>query len=259
MTYAAAIRHTNAEPFSILTPTTPTDVSPKAGNSDPVLPFAGAIWPKGARARIQQADRSVTTSGKARAKGWRLTFERRSPPVLDDLMGWTGGDDPLASIELSFPTLEAAVCYAEGQGLSYEVIPPPGATDRQREQLAAAARLFSDATLDRLKMRWLQERYGQAMAGASERGDPRGEDTCADPMDVVADPTLSLEGKRSILMNWAWTEHLADLAPADRVPENSRSSRLAEVEQALLALEAHAPSETAKADERPGSRHEVTR
>ncbi|WP_210528519.1 NADH dehydrogenase ubiquinone Fe-S protein 4 [Rubellimicrobium arenae] len=223
--------------------------TPKAGNTDPVLPFAGAIWPKGVRARIQKADRSVTTSGKARAKGWRLTFERRSPPVLDDLMGWTSGDDPLAPVELSFPTLEAAICYAEGQGLSYEVIPPPGATDRQREQLAAAVRLFSDATLDRLKMRWLQDRYGQAMAGAAERGDPVGEDTWADPMDVVADPKLLIEAKRSVLMNWAWSEHLADLATTEGMPENGRPSRLADVEQALLALERRAPFETAKADQ----------
>ena len=76
------------------------------------------------------------------------------------------------------------------------------------------------------------------MAGASERGDPMGEDTWADPMDVVADPALSLEAKRSILMNWAWSEHLGNLATSEGMPENSRPSRLAEVEQALLALEA---------------------
>lgn len=258
MTYAAAIRHTNAEPFSILTPTTPTGISPKAGNSDPVLPFAGAIWPKGARARIQQADRSVITSGKARTKGWHLTFERRSPPVLDDLMGWTGGDDPLASVELSFPTLEAAICYAEGQGLAYEVIPPPGATDRQRELLATAARLFADATLDRLGLRQMQRRYGEAIAGAVKRDDPVGEDTWTDPMDVVADPTLSLEAKRSVLMNWAWTEHLADRATAEGMPENGRRSRLTEVEQALLALEGRTLLQGGPTG-RQALQHEVTR
>ena len=249
MTHRAEAEHTNVEPNPILTPVAPMGATPKAGATGPALPFAGAVWPKDARARIQQADRSVTTSGKARTKGWRLTFERRSPPVLDDLMGWTGGDDPLASVELSFPTLEAAICYAEGQGLAYEVIPPPGATDRQRELLATAARLFADATLDRLGLRQMQRRYGQAMAGAVKRDDPVGEDTWVDPMDVVADPTLSLAAKRSILMNWAWSEHLADLAAAEGMPENGRPSRLAEVEQALLALERRGRPEMAQADQ----------
>jgi hypothetical protein len=36
-------------------------------------------------------------------------------------MGWTADDDPLATIELSFPTLRAAVRYAERQRLPYVV------------------------------------------------------------------------------------------------------------------------------------------
>ncbi|TIS07505.1 MAG: hypothetical protein E5X10_25345, partial [Mesorhizobium sp.] len=43
--------------------------------------------------------------------------------------------------------------------------------------------------------------------------------------------------KRSILMNWAWTEYLIDLATNEGMPENDRPSRLDEVQQALLALE----------------------
>ena len=208
-----------------------------AGDTGPVLSWAGAIWPKDVTARIQKAERSATTSGMARAKGWRLTFERRSPPVLDPLMGWTGGEDPLAQVELSFPTLEAAICYAQGQGLTYEVIPPPGASDREREQLAAAARIFSDATLQRLGLRQLQGCYSHAMEGAAKRDDPVGREAWDDPMDVVTDPVLSLEAKRSVLMNWAWSEYLADLATAEGMPEHDRPSRLAEVEQALRTLE----------------------
>jgi hypothetical protein len=30
-------------------------------------------------------------------------FERRSPPFIDPLMGWTGGKDPLVQLELRFP------------------------------------------------------------------------------------------------------------------------------------------------------------
>lgn len=56
-------------------------------------------------------------------------------------------------------------------------------------------------------------------------------------MDVVTDSTLSLQAKRSILMNWAQTEYLFDQAINESMPENERPSRLDEVDQALLALE----------------------
>lgn len=36
-------------------------------------------------------------------------------------MGWTGGDDPLSYIDLSFPSLEAAVAYARRQGICFTI------------------------------------------------------------------------------------------------------------------------------------------
>jgi hypothetical protein len=78
-------------------------------------------FPRDAVARIFRAGRSAMTSGKARGKHWRLIFERRSAPYVEPLMGWTGDDDPLATVELSFSTLRAAVDYAERQGLPYVV------------------------------------------------------------------------------------------------------------------------------------------
>lgn len=56
-------------------------------------------------------------------------------------------------------------------------------------------------------------------------------------MGVVRDQGLTLEAKRSILMNWAWTEYLIDQATNEGMPENNRPSWLYEVEQGLLALE----------------------
>jgi len=241
MDTAGATRHSNTEPIPIAARL--PSASLNACDTGAVLPAAGAVWPKDAAARIQKADRSVTTSGPARTKGWRLTFERRSPPVLDDLMGWTGGDDPLAQVELSFPTLEAAVRYAERQRLSYEIVPPPGAADRARAQQAAQVRAFSDRTLQRLGLEQLQDTYDRAMAGEAGRHDPVGVENWDDPMDVVVDPTLSIEAKRSVLMNWAWTEHLADQATAEGMPENDHPARLHEVEQALLALEGRGRTE----------------
>ncbi|WP_287092168.1 NADH dehydrogenase ubiquinone Fe-S protein 4 [Mesorhizobium sp.] len=42
------------------------------------------------------------TSGRARPKGWRLVFERRTAPVIEPLMGYTGGGDTLTQVELDF-------------------------------------------------------------------------------------------------------------------------------------------------------------
>ena len=49
------------------------------------------------------------TSAPMDPKPWRLAFERRNPPFIDPLMGWTGSRDPLSQLELTFPTLEDAV------------------------------------------------------------------------------------------------------------------------------------------------------
>ena len=65
-------------------------------NRPPLAPLVGhAIWPEDAVARIHRPSRSVTTSGEARTKKWALCFERRTPPEIEPLMGWTGGDDTL--------------------------------------------------------------------------------------------------------------------------------------------------------------------
>ncbi|HVI27272.1 NADH dehydrogenase ubiquinone Fe-S protein 4 [Hansschlegelia sp.] len=176
------------------------------------------------------------TSARPR-RGWRLAFERRSAPWIEPLMGWTGGDDTLAQVELEFPTLEAAVRYARGRGLDYVVQAPPRGAAEAEPGATGSAQAFSDATLERLRLRHLRESYGAAVGGAANWNEPVGPESWGSPMDVVRDPTLSAEAKRSILMNWAWTERLIDQATNEGMPENGRPSRLDEVEQALLTLE----------------------
>lgn len=200
------------------------------------LTMGRSLFPEETVARIYRPSRSVMTSGKARTKGWRLTFERRTAPFIEPLMGWTGGDDTLTQIELSFPTRESAIRYAERQGLRYTLQPADGATDRER-RVTGSAHAFSDATLQKLGLKDLQENYGNAMDGAADRNDPAGPETWGSPMEVVRDRALSLDAKRSILINWAFTEYLIDQATKEGMPENNRPSRLDEVEQALLALE----------------------
>ena len=60
-------------------------------------------FPDDAHAVIYKPGRSAMTSGKGRTRDWKLRFERRTPPVIEPLMGWTEGDDTLSQIELSFP------------------------------------------------------------------------------------------------------------------------------------------------------------
>lgn len=197
-----------------------------------------SLLPKDAVARIFRPQRSAMTSGKAGSRGWRLVFERRMAPYIEPLMGWTGNDDPLADIELSFPTLKAAVRYAERQRIPY-VVQGIHAQSGNEPQAAPrrVTRAFSDATLERLGLGSLQGNYDRAVAGAEARQDPRGEEGWTSPMAVVRDSSLSLDAKRSILIDWAWTEYLIDQATNEGMPENGRPSRLHDVELALLALE----------------------
>ena len=56
-------------------------------------------------------------------------------------------------------------------------------------------------------------------------------------MELESDASLSLEARRSILMNWVYTEYLHDLASTEGMPEHRRQSCLAEIGRALTALE----------------------
>jgi len=200
------------------------------------LSMGRSVFPEDAVAHIYKPSRSVMTSGKARTRGWKLRFEPRRAPFIEPLMGWTGSDDTLSEVELSFPTLDSAVRYAERQGLNYVV-----EGDVHRAPIAARAgrmtHSFSDATLKKLGLTHLQGTYGKALEDAANRNDPVSAEHWDSPIQVLADATLSLDAKRSILMNWAYTEYLIDQATNEGMPENDRPSRLDEVEQALLALE----------------------
>jgi hypothetical protein len=90
----------------------------------------GPVWlrtswvPEDAVAVIRRPTRSVMTSGTRRTRRWTLGFERRAAPFIEPLMGWTAGDDPMTQVELSFPTLDGAVGFADRQGLTYRVEGP---------------------------------------------------------------------------------------------------------------------------------------
>src|SRR5206468_12309789 len=91
------------------------------------VPMA-STFPADAVAVIYRTARSAMTSGTANSRNWKLRFERRSPPFVEPLMGWTGGDDTLAQVEITFSSALAAIAYAHRQGLKFALQEP---ADRQ--------------------------------------------------------------------------------------------------------------------------------
>lgn len=74
-------------------------------------------------ARIVEADRKATQSGKAGTGRWTLEFERQEAQRPDPLTGWNGSGDTRTQVRLSFQTKDDAVAYAKKQGLGYHIVP----------------------------------------------------------------------------------------------------------------------------------------
>ena len=75
-------------------------------------------------ARIFQRSKNAMQSGKARADDWILQFESHTPHRPDPLTGWSGGADTQSQVTIGFPTMDAAVAYAEKNKIPYHVVPP---------------------------------------------------------------------------------------------------------------------------------------
>lgn len=76
------------------------------------------------RARIFQPAKTAMSSGTAKTKGWVLEFAHANARAVDPLMGWTSSDDPQSQVRLSFDTKEAAIDYAEENGIDAQVQDP---------------------------------------------------------------------------------------------------------------------------------------
>lgn len=62
-------------------------------------------------------------SGRARTGEWLLEVERAEPQRADPLTGWQGSGATQTQVQLRFASKDAALAYAEAQGLAVEVIP----------------------------------------------------------------------------------------------------------------------------------------
>ena len=72
-------------------------------------------------ARIFKPGKTAMQSGKARTDEWVLEFSSTEKKKIDPLMGWTGSSDTQSQVRLKFISKEAAIAYAEGNGLLYSV------------------------------------------------------------------------------------------------------------------------------------------
>lgn len=74
-------------------------------------------------ARLYQRPKSAMQSGRARTGEWLLEIERDEPQRPDPLTGWPGSGATETQVQLRFPTKDAAIAYAEAQGLTVEIVP----------------------------------------------------------------------------------------------------------------------------------------
>lgn len=225
------------------------NVVPLLSHSDltsqhPVPPpiLTRSVFPQDAEAVIYKPAPSSMTSGRAHLHQWKLRFERRSPPYIEPLMGWTAGGDTLDQVELCFPTAEAAIAYARRQGLRYTVqgLPKQKAKPRLVSDIAEAK---VSSTQRRRRLEWVERTLGPDLL---RRGFDLGVDPTeiyADPQQVLRDDGLSPDRKRDVLRRWALDAYQIEIEHS-RGKSLAEASRLQEVIDALLDLED--PQVTAK-------------
>jgi len=75
------------------------------------------------KARIYLPPKTAMQSGRALTRQWILEYAPALPQRADPLTGWIGGAEMARQVRLKFPTKDAAVAYAEANGIAFEVEP----------------------------------------------------------------------------------------------------------------------------------------
>ena len=76
------------------------------------------------RARVYKPSKTAMQSGTARTHSWVLEFAPDSARSVDPLMGWTSSSDTQSQVRLRFDSKEAALEYAEANGIDATVTEP---------------------------------------------------------------------------------------------------------------------------------------
>ena len=73
------------------------------------------------KAKIYKPAKNAMQSGRANTAEWVLEYELETPRRPEPLMGWVAADDTLNQVRIKFLTKEAAIVFAEKEGLEYTV------------------------------------------------------------------------------------------------------------------------------------------
>lgn len=76
------------------------------------------------RARVYKPSKTAMQSGTARTHSWVLEFAPDSARTVDPLMGWTSSSDTQSQVRLRFASKEAALEYAQANGIEATVTEP---------------------------------------------------------------------------------------------------------------------------------------
>merc|ERR1711981_899825 len=69
---------------------------------------------------IYRPGKSTMQSGKDMKKVWHIKFQRKAG-WKNPLMGWSSNSDPLAAVDVVFPTVEDAERFCETNGYDYTI------------------------------------------------------------------------------------------------------------------------------------------
>ena len=76
------------------------------------------------KVRIYRPTKNAMQSGRRTTRKWVLEHAPGAAKGLDPLMGWVMSRDTRQQVRMTFDTREAAVAFAERNGLDYEVEEP---------------------------------------------------------------------------------------------------------------------------------------
>ena len=75
-------------------------------------------------ARIYRPAKTAMSSGQALTQRWTLEYEPERRKTIEPLMGYTSSDDMRSQVRLTFESKDAAIAYAERNGIAYRVFEP---------------------------------------------------------------------------------------------------------------------------------------
>jgi hypothetical protein len=75
------------------------------------------------QARIYRHSKSAMQSGRGKVQDWVLEYEPATPRRPEPLMGWVASGDTLNQVQLTFPSKEEAIAFAERKSIAYSVLP----------------------------------------------------------------------------------------------------------------------------------------